>query len=421
MRTRCSDDYLWLPLAVARYVKVTGDRAVLDEPVAFLEGRSVNPGDDSYYDLPARSAQTATLYEHCVRAITHGLRYGRHGLPLMGSGDWNDGMNRVGIEGAGESVWLGFFLCAVLEQFAPLARAREDTFALRCDLERASLREKLEEHGWDGRWYRRAYFDDGSVLGSASNEECRIDSIPQSWSVLSGTAPRDRARLAMRSVDEMLVRRDTSIIQLLDPPFDRSGLDPGYIRGYAPGVRENGGQYTHGAIWVAMAFAALGDRARAWELAAMLNPIQRTRTPHAVSVYKAEPYVVPADIYAVPPHAGRGGWSWYTGSAGWMYRFVIESLLGLEREGDRLRFAPCLPAQWREFALRYRHGRSCYEITVRQTANPGEPASGAACVTLDGVEQRDGWIVLVDDGLEHRAIVHVAHVPQRVDGLPARG
>jgi cellobiose phosphorylase len=415
VRTRCSDDYLWLPLAAARYVKATGDRAVLDERVGFLEGRPVNPGDDSYYDLPARSAETASLYEHCVRAIEHGLRRGRHGLPLMGSGDWNDGMNRVGIEGEGESVWLGFFLCAVLEQFAPLALARGDAFAQRCDRERASLRASLEEDGWDGNWYRRAYFDDGSPLGSASNDECRIDSVAQSWSVLSGVAPAERAKRAMRFVDEMLVRRESAIIQLLDPPFDRSSLDPGYIRGYAPGVRENGGQYTHGAIWVAMAFAALGDRERAWELASMLNPVNRARTPHAVSIYKAEPYVVPADVYAVPPHAGRGGWTWYTGSAGWMYRLLVESLLGLEREGERLRVSPCLPPQWREFVVRYRHGGSTYEITVRQALNDGEPASGAACVTLDGVEQCDGWIPLVDDGLEHRAIVHQSNVRQRTD------
>jgi cellobiose phosphorylase len=323
----------------------------------------------------------------------------------------------VGIEGAGESVWLGFFLCAVLEQFAPLALARDDPFAQRCEAERSRLRASLEEHGWDGNWYRRAYFDDGSPLGSAVNDECRIDSVAQSWSVLSGAAPAQRARRAMQSVDEMLVRRETSIIQLLDPPFDRSSLDPGYIRGYAPGVRENGGQYTHGAIWTAMAFAALGDRERAWELTAMLNPVNRARTPHAVSVYKAEPYVVPADVYAVPPHAGRGGWTWYTGSAGWMYRLVVESLLGLEREGDRLRLLPCLPPEWREFVLRYRHGDAMYEILVRQ-AQEGEPASGATCVTLDGVEQRDGWIVLVDDGVLHRAIVHVPSVRQRTDPPP---
>ena len=267
VRTRCSDDYLWLPLATARYVNATGDSGVLDESIHFLEGRPVNPGDDSYYDLPRRSAEAASVYEHCVRAIVHGLRYGAHGLPLMGSGDWNDGMNLVGIKGTGESVWLGFFLCAVLKQFAEVARARGDsTFAERCEAEAITLRQNLELHGWDGEWYRRAYFDDGSPLGSATNAECRIDSVAQSWSVLSGAGDATRSRMAMNAVDERLVRREHALIQLLDPPFDRSNLDPGYIRGYVPGVRENGGQYTHGAIWAAMAFAALGDRERAWEL-----------------------------------------------------------------------------------------------------------------------------------------------------------
>ena len=280
VRTRCSDDYLWLPLATARYVKATGDSGVLDESIHFLEGRPVNPGDDSYYDLPGRSAESASLYQHCVRAIVHGLQYGAHGLPLMGSGDWNDGMNLVGIKGTGESVWLGFFLCAVLKQFAEVARLKGDaSFAERCEAEGVKLRQNLEQHGWDGEWYRRAYFDDGSPLGSASNVECRIDSVAQSWSVLSGAGDAKRSRMAMNAVDERLVRRDHALIQLLDPPFDRSNLDPGYIRGYVPGVRENGGQYTHGAIWAAMAFAALGDRERAWELTTMINPVNHARTP----------------------------------------------------------------------------------------------------------------------------------------------
>jgi cellobiose phosphorylase len=408
VRTHCSDDYLWLPLAAARYLRATGDRGVMDVSVPFLAGRPVNPGDDSYYDLPGRSAESASVYQHCVRAIEHGLQFGAHGLPLIGSGDWNDGMNLVGIKGAGESVWLGFFLCTVLKQFAEVASVQGDrVFAERCHAEWSTLRQNLEQHAWDGAWYRRAYFDDGSALGSAANAECRIDSIAQSWSVLSGAADARRARSAMQALDERLVRRKHALIQLLDPPFDTSDLDPGYIRGYVPGVRENGGQYTHGAIWAAMAFAALGDGEHAWELAKMMNPVNHALTPEGVATYKVEPYVVAADVYAVAPHIGRGGWSWYTGSAGWMYRLVIESLLGLTREKDRLRFTPCLPADWASFTIRYRYGATVYAIAVRQApAGLGETA-GAASVTLNGVAQADSSVPLVDDQAEHLVTVVV--------------
>ena len=408
VRTHCSDDYLWLPLAVSRYVLGSGDSGVLDEPVPFLEGRAVNPEDDSYYDLPGRSAEVVSLYQHCVRAIGNGLHFGAHGLPLIGSGDWNDGMNLVGIGGKGESVWLAFFLCQVLRQFAPLAAAHGDSaFAELCLAEDARLRQSIEQHGWDGQWYRRAYFDDGTPLGSAGNAECRIDSISQSWSVLSGAGDGQRSRLAMQAVDQHLVRRDDALVQLLDPPFDTTKLDPGYIRGYVPGVRENGGQYTHAAIWTAMAFAALGERERAWEVLTLINPVNHALSAQAVAIYKVEPYVVTADVYALTPHTGRGGWSWYTGSAGWMYRLILESLLGLRLVGNTLHFAPCLPADWHSFRINYRYRETMYSITVEQTHVENDDMIGVSSVRVDGVEQSDKAIPLVDDQQDHRVEVAV--------------
>jgi cellobiose phosphorylase len=313
----------------------------------------------------------------------------------MLSGDWNDGMNLVGKAGKGESVWLAFMLCEVMAQFGALALLRGDAaFHERCTAETAQLRESIQTHAWDGAWYLRAFFDDGSPLGSESNPECKIDSIPQSWSVLSGAGDVQRARLAMEAVDQRLVRRDRGLIQLLDPPFDHSALNPGYIKGYVPGVRENGGQYTHAAIWTVMAFAALGDSRRAWELFSMINPIHHSSSPEQIAKYKVEPYVVAADVYAFPPHTGRGGWTWYTGSAGWMYRLVTESLLGLRLEGTRLRIEPCVPAAWDGFKIHYRYRETLYHISVL-------PKSAEPSLIVDGVAQPDMTIPLVDDSREH--------------------
>ena len=399
VRTHFSDDYLWLPYVTCRYVACLADPGVLDEKIHFLEGRPVKPDEEAYYDLPNRSEESATLYDHCVRAIEHGLQFGEHGLPLIGCGDWNDGMNRVGHHGLGESVWLAFFLYDVLTQFSKLAQARNDpAFAERCLEQARQLQENIEKHAWDGQWYRRASFDNGETLGSHANLECQIDSLPQSWSVISAAGDPARSRQAMESVDRRLVRRDAGLIQLFDPPFDKSSLDPGYIKGYIPGVRENGGQYTHGAIWTAMAFALIGEGERAWELFGLLNPVHHGGTPAQIATYKVEPYVVAADVYAVPPHTGRGGWTWYTGSASWMYRLLVETLLGVNLEGDQLHITPRMPKSWPGFKIHYRFRQTVYHITITRLSADSPETNG---LSLDGQDLTGTTIPLRDDQQEH--------------------
>ncbi|MDH5255568.1 MAG: hypothetical protein OEW72_06605, partial [Gammaproteobacteria bacterium] len=401
VRTRISDDRVWLAHATAHYVATTGDAAVLDEAVPFIEGQALRPGEHDAFYQPSVSDEEASLFEHCARGLNQSLAVGEHGLPLIGTGDWNDGMNRVGELGHGESIWLGWFLHATLSAFAPLAEARGDhQQAARWKAHAAALRASLEEHGWDGDWYRRGYFDDGTPLGSSHSDECRIDSIAQSWSVISGAADRDRAARAMAAVDSQLVRHDRGLALLFTPPFDRTPLDPGYIKGYPPGIRENGGQYTHAATWSVIAFAMLGQGDRAAALLSMLNPVNRTTTRAAVHRYKVEPYVVAADVYSVAPHAGRGGWTWYTGSAGWMYRAGLEWLLGFRLQGDCLELSPCIPAGWPGFEILFRFQQTRYAILVE---NPDGVSSGVTLRELDGRPMPAGLtqIQLVDDGGTH--------------------
>ena len=408
VRTTCSDDFLWLPYVVSRYIKHTGDEAILNENIKFIEGRLLNPGEDSCYELPGISEIAVPLYEHCQRAIQHGLRFGAHGLPLMGSGDWNDGMDKVGNEGKGESVWLAFFLFDVLKRFQLLARSRKDTaFADRCQKESVKLRKNIEQNAWDGNWFIRAFFDDGTPLGSSKNDECKIDSIPQSWSVLSGADLAVQSRTAMLSAYKYLVKKEQSIIQLFDPPFNVAFPNPGYIRGYLPGVRENGGQYTHGAIWLVMATAALKDNQRTYDLIQLINPLNHGSTPAGIQKYKTEPYVIAADVYAVSNHQGRGGWTWYTGSAGWMYQLLAESFFGLTRTANRLTIKPCVPDDWETWDMYYHFFETEYHLIFERSITNSDMR-----LIVDGLEQSSPDILLVNDRLNHSVQIILSLKPE---------
>jgi len=404
VRSRYSDDRLWLPLGVAEYIAVTGDDEILYEEVPFIESPILKETEQERYEVPFLSEETGTVYEHCIRAIEISLNFGERGLPLMGSGDWNDGMNKVGYKGKGESVWMGWFLGSVLKEFIPVCEKMGD-------FERAEkykkiipeLKESVEANGWDGEWYKRAFFDDGTPIGSKESRECTIDSLAQSWSVISSLGDEERSKIALKSVENYLINEEEGIIALLTPPFDDIDLDPGYIKSYVPGVRENGGQYTHAAAWLIKAFAMLGDGNKAYNLFRLINPINHSRSLIECAKYKVEPYAVAADVYTNPQHIGRGGWTWYTGSAGWMYRVGLEDILGFRVEKDKLFIDPCIPKDWEGYGIRYVYGDTVYNIEVKNT---GKVNRGVSSITADGKTVKE-YVNLTDDGKEHFIIVEL--------------
>lgn len=384
IRTKFSDDLLWLAYLTIEYMEFTGDESILDIETSYLQGHILEENEDERYDKYLEAKEKGSIYNHCIRAIERSLNFGENGLPKIGSGDWNDGFSTVGNKGKGESIWLGFFQYVILDKFIPICRKRgENELAQKYEEIKMNLKKALNTNGWDGRWFRRAFMDDGNALGSMENDECRIDSIAQSWSIISGAGDNDKKYISMESLENHLIDRENGIIKLLDPPFEKGKLEPGYIKGYLPGVRENGGQYTHGAIWVIIAEAMLGFGDKAMELYRMINPIEHARTKEASKKYKVEPYVIAADVYGAGNLAGQGGWTWYTGSSSWYYKAGIEYLLGLKVEKGYLRIEPCIPKEWKEYQMQYKWKESVYNIKVK---NPEGKNTGVSKVILNGEE-----------------------------------